>query len=101
VGRLFHNRYKSILVKEEPYLLELVRYIHVNPLRAQQVPTEAALERYPWSGHSALMGRVSRPWQAVAEVLMYFGPRSGAARRQYRAFIAAGCITGRITGRCF
>ena len=55
-GQLFQNRYKSILCQEEPYLLELVRYIHLNPLRAGKVKTLEELDAYPFSGHSALMG---------------------------------------------
>jgi len=49
-GHLFQNRYKSILVEEEPYLLELSRYIHLNPLRAKVVRDLQALDRYPWTG---------------------------------------------------
>ncbi|MBI2455665.1 MAG: hypothetical protein HYV46_05960, partial [candidate division NC10 bacterium] len=55
--------YKSIVVEEEPYLLELIRYLHLNPLRAKIVQNLRALDRYPWSGHSALLGIVARPWQ--------------------------------------
>ncbi len=47
VGHLFQNRYKSVVVEEEPYLLELVRYLHLNPLRAKLVQTLRALDRYP------------------------------------------------------
>jgi REP element-mobilizing transposase RayT len=94
-GHLFQNRYKSILVEEEPYLLELVRYIHLNPLRAGLVENLAALNRYPWSGHSVLMGRVARPWQAVEHVLGQYGNRVGDARRRYRAFVADGIAQGR------
>jgi len=54
-GYLFQNRYKSILCQEKPYLLELVRYLHLNPLRVGLVKDLRALDRYPWSGHSALM----------------------------------------------
>ena len=68
-GHLFQNRYKSILVEEELYLLELIRYTHLNPLRAGVVQDLPALDRYPWSGHSALVGRTARPWQATGEVL--------------------------------
>jgi len=93
-GHLFQNRYKSILVEEEPYLLELVRYIHLNPLRVGLVETLAALDRYPWSGHSVLMGRVRRPWQAVANVLGQYGARVGEARTRYRAFVANGIAQG-------
>jgi REP element-mobilizing transposase RayT len=69
-GHLFQNRYKSIVVEEEPYRLELVRYLHLNPLRAGVVPDLPALARYPWSGHSALLGRIARPWQATEEILV-------------------------------
>src|SRR3989338_9503404 len=71
-GHLFQNRYKSIVVEEEPYLLELTRYIHLNPLRAKVVPDLGALERYPWGGHSALLGHVPRSWHALDDVLGQF-----------------------------
>ncbi len=54
-GHLFQNRYKSILCEEEPYFLELVRYIHLNPLRAGLVADMAGLDHYPWSGHAVLL----------------------------------------------
>ena len=59
-GHLFQNRYKSIVVEAEPYLQELVRYLHLNPLRAQVVADLRTLDRYPWTGHSALLGTVPR-----------------------------------------
>jgi REP element-mobilizing transposase RayT len=93
-GHLFQNRYKSILVEEEPYLLEVTRYIHLNPLRAGAVRDLKTLDRYPWTGHSALLGRVLRPWQRVGEVLGQFG-RGRAARQRYRAFVADGVGQGR------
>ena len=94
-GHLFQNRYKSILVEEDPYLLELVRYIHLNPLRAGLVADLVVLDRYPWAGHSALMGRVARPWQAVDEVLGQYGSRPRDARRAYRSFVNDGMGQGR------
>jgi hypothetical protein len=94
-GHLFQNRYKSIVVEEEPYLLELVRYLHLNPVRAGVVPELRQLDRYPWTGHSALLGTVPRPWQAVGEVLGHFGSRRRQARAAYRAFVAAGVNQGR------
>ena len=94
-GHLFQNRYKSIVVEEEPYLLELVRYLHLNPLRAQTVPDLRALDRYPWTGHSALLGTVPRPWQATAPILGQFGPTGARARKAYRTFVAAGVPQGR------
>jgi REP element-mobilizing transposase RayT len=93
VGHLFQNRYRSIVVEAEPYLLELVRYLHRNPLRAQIVGTLRDLARYPWTGHSALLGRVPRPWQETATILAQFGPTP--ARQAYRAFVAAGVPQGR------
>jgi REP element-mobilizing transposase RayT len=95
MGHLFQNRYKSVVVEEEPYLLELVRYLHLNPLRATVVPTLAALARYPWTGHSAIVGTVARPWQDTRTILRQFGPTLTRARRAYRAFVAAGVPRGR------
>ncbi len=94
-GYLFQNRYKSILCQEDLYLLELVRYLHLNPLRAGLVTDLCALDRYPWSGHSALVGRIPRPWQAVSEVLAHFSARRAVARRGYRTFVADGIPKGR------
>ncbi|MBI3084474.1 MAG: transposase [candidate division NC10 bacterium] len=95
VGHLFQNRYKSVVVEEEPYLLELVRYLHLNPLRAKRVPDLRALERYPWTGPAALCGCIPRPWQATAEVLSRFAREPRRARAAYRAFVAAGMFQGR------
>ncbi len=94
-GHLFQNRYKSVVVEEEPYFLELVRYIHLNPLRAGVVPDLRRLDRYPHAGHAALMGMHPRPWQETRSVLSQFGIRVGRARGQYRAFVAAGVKFGR------
>jgi REP-associated tyrosine transposase len=94
-GHLFQNRYKSIVVEAEPYFLELVRYLHLNPVRAGVVKDLRALDRYPYSGHAALLGTVARPWQARQDVLAQFAFRSGTARQRYRAFIAAGLPQGR------
>jgi putative transposase len=95
VGHLFQNRYKSIVIEEEPYLLELVRYLHLNPLRAGTVTTLPALDCYPWTGHSALVGTVPRPWQSTGSILAQFGPSLRRARAAYRAFVAAGISQGR------
>jgi putative transposase len=84
-GYLFQNRYKSFVCDEEAYLLELVRYIHLNPLRGRLVVSVAALGRFPYSGHSALLGAVLRPWQETQEVLSHFGSRS-----RYEKFIEEG-----------
>ena len=94
-GHLFQNRYKSILCQEDPYLLELVRYIHLNPLRARLVTDMQALGKYPFSGHGVVMGKHSRPWQDTETVLAYFGKPLGPARRSYRAFVTKGIDEGR------
>lgn len=89
-GHLFQNRYRSIVCEEDPYLLELVRYIHLNAIRSGLVKDIEGLDRYRWSGHSVLMGTVSRPWQARDEVLSYFGKKEGVAKRRYRQFVLEG-----------
>ena len=55
-GQLFQNRFKSIICQEESYLIELVRYIHLNPLRSKLVTNLEGLDRYRFCGHSVLMG---------------------------------------------
>lgn len=94
-GHLFQNRYKSIVVEEDPYLLALVRYLHLNPLRAHVVAELRALDRYPWTGHSALLGTVRRAWQDTQTILTQFGPTRRRAVGAYRAFVAAGLPEGR------
>ena len=95
VGHVFQNRYKSVICQEEPYLLELVRYIHLNPVRARLVPDVAGLLKYPWSGYRVLMGKVSYPWQDVEEVLGRFGKTLGEARRRFRSFMEEGVVQGK------
>jgi hypothetical protein len=94
-GHLVQNRYKSIVVEETPYLLELVRYLHLNPLRAGILPHLRALDRFPWTGHSALLGTVPRPWQDTGTILAQFGPTRRRARHAYRTFVAEGVPQGR------
>lgn len=94
-GPLFQNRYKSILCQEDPYLLELVRYIHLNPLRAKQVPDYGALGTYPYAGHSAILAKTRRPWQDVDFVLRLFDSHPASARREYAAFVQEGIGQGR------
>jgi REP element-mobilizing transposase RayT len=94
-GHLFENRYKSILCQEDPYLKELVRYIHLNPLRAELVPDIKALNIYPWCGHSTIMGKTKREWQNVQYVLALFGKNISNARRNYRSFVQKGVSEGK------
>ncbi len=67
----------------------------LNPVRAGVVPDLRALDRYPYTGHAALVGRLPRPWQATREVLGRFAGSRPRARRHYRAFVAAGIPLGR------
>jgi REP element-mobilizing transposase RayT len=94
-GHLFQNRYKSIVCDEDTYFRELVRYIHLNPLRAQIVADLGQMDRYPWSGHAVLMGRVNHPWQDADGVLAWFGSRKQEASKAYRAYVAEGIPLGR------
>jgi putative transposase len=94
-GHLFQNRYKSILCQEDVYLKELVRYIHLNPLRAGLVPDLKSLDGYPWAGHSDLMGKIKQEWQDTKYVLAYFGDTPSRARAVYRSFVEKGVPEGR------
>ena len=94
-GHLFQNRYKSIVCEEDAYLLELVRYIHLNPLRAGLVADLSALDDYAWSGHGVVMGNGELKGQVVDDVLTLFANRKGVARRRYRQFIADGVTLGK------
>ena len=94
-GQLFQNRYKSIICQEDAYLKELVRYIHLNPLRAKLVSDISNLNRYQYSGHSALMGKSKCEWQDTRYVLSYFGKRPADARKRYLSYVEAGIDEGR------
>jgi len=94
-GHLFQNRYKSILVEEESYFLELVRYLHLNPLRAGLVRDLEELDGYRWSGHAVLMGNLAAEWQDCEFVLAQFGPEVGVAQEAYWRFVAEGLSQGR------
>jgi REP element-mobilizing transposase RayT len=119
-GHLFQNRYKSVVCEEENYLLELTRYIRLNPLRAGLVEDLNALDKHPWSGHSVLMGKLQNPLipemketsqperqgqpekpsltlaeKTVDEVLRHFGSALNDAWQHYRAFVEKGIKHGR------
>ena len=94
-GHLFQNRYKSILCEEDLYLLELVRYIHLNPIRAGIVKDLKKLKSYPKCGHSVLIGKIKHPWQHTDYVLRLFGKTIGTARRAYSIFVSKGIPIGR------
>ena len=88
VGHLFQGRYKAILVERESYLLELIRYVVRNPVRAKMVRT---VGEWPWSSYRATVGEgASVPWLETDWVLSQFGRRTAEAQHGYRAFVAAG-----------
>ena len=93
-GHLFQNRFKSIVVEEDAYFQELVRYIHLNPLRAGIIDSIFKLERYRWCGHSVILRKLKNDWQDKKYVLKWFGKRGGDARRAYRKFVENGVEQG-------
>jgi putative transposase len=89
-GHLFQNRFKSVLCEDDPYLLELVRYIHLNPLRAKIVDSLQDLDHSPLTGHAVLVGNMKRGWQNTKEVLSRFSKTEEKAIQKYRTFISEG-----------
>jgi REP element-mobilizing transposase RayT len=101
-GHLFENRFKSILCDEDQYLLALVRYIHLNPVRAGIVTQPKDLEIYGWCGHHAILGKEHcYPWMDTNYVLLQFAATEKRARGAYKRFIEDGFFMGsnpRLTG---
>jgi len=94
-GHVFQNRYKSILCQQDPYLKELVRYIHLNPLRAGLVDAYGVLRKFAYSGHGVLMGECRHEWQNTEYVLSLFSPDLSEARIQYDRFVEQGVMLGK------
>jgi putative transposase len=91
VGHLFQGRFKSILVEKESHLLELARYVVLNPVRAGLTQTAG---QWRWSSYRATAGLTQRPnWLEVEWTLARFAPRKGAHQR-YRRFVAEGKGSG-------
>jgi REP element-mobilizing transposase RayT len=90
-GHLFQGRYQALIVDSESYLLELVRYVHLNPVRAGLAADPAA---YPWSGHRAYLGEEPLDWLTTEWVLSQFAGRLAGARAAYGAFVAEGLGQG-------
>ena len=86
-GHLFQGRYKAVLVDADSYLLELTRYIHLNPIRSGIVREPGD---YPWSGHRAYLGLETIPWLTTDWVLSMFSSRMDCARRAHREFVEEG-----------
>lgn len=88
VGHVLQGRYKAPLVDQDSYLLELSRYVVLNPVRAGIV--ESAGD-WCWSSYQAVMGKAAMPdWLAVEETLALFHAQRGPARRAYARFVTAG-----------
>jgi REP element-mobilizing transposase RayT len=91
-GHVFQGRYKALLVDADSYLLELVRYIHLNPVRANVVDFP---ENYPWSGHQAYLGEEVLPWLTTDLALRLFSADLVKARNAYAGFVNDGLAGGR------
>lgn len=89
-GHLFERRYHAVLVDTQRYLLELVRYIHLNPVRGGLVDDPAG---YPWSSHRDYLGLAHRPWVRQSRVLGMLDRDRDAARAAYARHVAAGMGT--------
>lgn len=87
-GHVLQGRYKAILVQKEAYLLEVARYIVLNPVRANMVPSPDA---WSWSSYHILaLSHSAPPWHACDYLLGQFGSTRAAAVDAYRAFVLAG-----------
>ena len=86
-GHLFQGRYKALLVDADAYLLELVRYVHLNPVRAG---VAASPEEFRWTGHRGYLGKEFIPWLATDFVLSMLSANIGQARTDYEAFVRDG-----------
>lgn len=93
-GHLFENRYKSILCEEDTYLLALVRYIHLNPLRAKMVKTLEELDSYRWSGHRDIVAKSKKAWMDGDYILSQFGSTRSKGLHAYRSFMGEGVDRG-------
>ncbi len=94
-GHVFQNRFKSVLCQEDKYFLELIRYIHLNPVRADLVRGISMLDSFKYCGHTVLMGKAVRDWQDTKAVLRMFGEKKNTARRAYKAFVKKGIEEGK------
>jgi len=88
VGHLFQGRFKAIVVDRDCYLLELCRYVVLNPIRAAMVKH---IEHYPWSSYPATMGLTNCPgWLSTVWLLGHFSKHRTEAQRRYAVFVAEG-----------
>jgi putative transposase len=92
-GYLFQDRYKSIVTQDQHYIEELVRYVHLNPVRAGICSNLDSLKKYPWCGHSVVMGAEQWEAQNVNDVLLRFDKNPVFARKKYLQFLQEGIST--------
>ncbi len=91
-GHLFQGRYKALLIDVDNYLLELIRYIHLNPVRAKMVRSP---QEYPLSSHASYYGTSARPpWLTVDWALAQFAEDAKTAAERYGAFVDEGLGEG-------
>ena len=87
-GHLFQGRYKSILIQKDSHLLEVCRYVVLNPVRAKMAETP---EAWKWSSYLATAGRgASHPCLTKEWVLAQFGRKQALAEKEYRKFVSWG-----------
>ncbi len=103
VGHVFQGRFKAILVDKDSYLLELARYVVLNPLRAKMV---RRLEQWPWSSYPATCGQVAKPdWLQADFVLSQFASQRARAIAKYVAFVQEGAklpgVWGQLQGQVY
>ena len=94
-GYLFQNRYRDIICQEDAYLLELIRYIHLNPLREKVVSDLSELDQYKFCGHHFLVENKDSPWFQSNLILEFFGDTTKKARNAYRAYMVDGLKMGK------
>lgn len=91
IGHLFQGRYRAILCDKNNYLLELIRYLHLNPVRSKLVQDP---DRYRWSSHTAYLAGTGTKWLAVEEVLALFAKSLAQAVSAYQRFVRDGLNLG-------
>lgn len=94
-GHLFQNRYKATICQDDPYFLELIRYIHLNPIRANLVASINELEHYPFGSHSYVMSKTKNNWFNKDLVLSHFGKTEKRAKQIYLEFVNDGLSMGK------
>lgn len=89
-GYLFQDRYRSIVTQDQAYIEQMVRYIHLNPIRGGVCKSIEKLARYPWCGHSVLIGMRKWPAQTTVDVLKCFAAQKSTAVIRYTSFVKNG-----------